>query len=175
MYFPVLTLGPGRRVGIWTVGCPHNCIGCISPDLRNLDNGSDVSVTELLGIIRSLPEVPDGFTVSGGEPFAQQDELAVLLSELSLISDDIIVFTGYTYEQLLERNNPSIDSALSFCSMLVDGQYLEEHNDGVGMRGSNNQRFLRFKHEEIYADAEIWPRAVQGVKYGDSFLHIGIP
>ncbi|WP_461325238.1 4Fe-4S cluster-binding domain-containing protein [Bradyrhizobium diazoefficiens] len=32
IHFPVTTLGPGRRLGIWFQGCSIRCPGCISMD-----------------------------------------------------------------------------------------------------------------------------------------------
>ena len=32
VHFPVTTLGPGRRLGIWFQGCSIRCPGCISAD-----------------------------------------------------------------------------------------------------------------------------------------------
>lgn len=32
MHFPVTTLGPGDRIGIWFQGCSIRCTGCISKD-----------------------------------------------------------------------------------------------------------------------------------------------
>ena len=32
MHFPVTTLGPGNRIGIWVQGCTIRCPGCVSAD-----------------------------------------------------------------------------------------------------------------------------------------------
>lgn len=32
LHFPVTTLGPGRRIGVWFQGCSIRCAGCISRD-----------------------------------------------------------------------------------------------------------------------------------------------
>ena len=37
IFYPVKTLGPGNRVGIWTTGCLRGCQGCISPELQDYD------------------------------------------------------------------------------------------------------------------------------------------
>lgn len=31
--YPVMVLGPGKRIGIWFVGCRHQCKGCSNPEL----------------------------------------------------------------------------------------------------------------------------------------------
>lgn len=175
IYYPVHTLGPGERVGIWLAGCPHCCENCISPELRESESGKELKVCEILSIIDSLPVRPKSFTISGGEPFYQAEELSNLLCALTGINDDIIVFTGYTLEDLLAMNNPFVEEALEKCTVLIDGPYIRELNDGKGLRGSNNQQFHFFRNPERYCNLEQWPRGVQGVRFGDSFLNIGIP
>ena len=32
IHYPVTTLGPGKRIGIWMQGCSIRCPGCISAD-----------------------------------------------------------------------------------------------------------------------------------------------
>ena len=48
----------------------------------------------------------DGITISGGEPFAQPFELKKFLQKISSKVEDILVFSGYTYEELLKRKAP---------------------------------------------------------------------
>lgn len=175
IYYPVHTLGPGDRLGIWMAGCPHHCEDCMSADLRDMESGRQLSVEDVLTIIDSLPHRPDGFTISGGEPFAQTEELLQLLCELHTLSDDIIVFTGFLLEDLIEKDEKYMSKLLMYCSMLVDGLYIPTLNDGKGLRGSSNQQFHIFRNHERYQNLEEWPRGVQGVRFGNSFLSIGIP
>ena len=175
IYYPVRTLGPGERVGIWTAGCPRRCAGCISPELLDIQNGRDLQISEILDIIDFIPGNTKSFTISGGEPFFQAEELSRLLCALLDINDDIIAFTGYTLDDLRAMDNPFVDAALAKITVLIDGRYMHELNDGVGLRGSSNQQIHIFRNHEYYSRLEQQPRSVQGVRYGDSFLNIGIP
>lgn len=175
IYYPVHTLGPGERVGIWLSGCVHQCEFCISPELRKSENGRQMAVHEILRIINSIPNQPKSFTISGGEPFFQADELSELLCALSDINDDIIVFTGYVLNDLIAMNHLSVNKALDKCTVLIDGPYIHNLNDGKGLRGSSNQQIHIFRNSERYGDLEQWKRGVQGVRFGNSFLNIGIP
>lgn len=47
MLAPVVSLGPGERIAIWTSGCSKHCAGCISPELRMQLPEQDVDVDEL--------------------------------------------------------------------------------------------------------------------------------
>ena len=78
LHFPVTTLGPGRRVGLWFQGCSLRCPGCISVDTWDAGLGG-TTVAELLGAIEALMPDACGLTVSGGEPFEQPAALAEVL------------------------------------------------------------------------------------------------
>ena len=91
--YPVEVLGPGKRVGIWFCGCPRRCKGCSNPELWELQDRyltSPKQVFELvMQIAKSYPI--EGFTLTGGDPLYQADDLQELIRLLQTISDDILV------------------------------------------------------------------------------------
>lgn len=44
----IMTLGPGRRLGLWLQGCDIHCEGCIAPELQDFDEKYAVSIDELM-------------------------------------------------------------------------------------------------------------------------------
>ena len=175
IYYPVKVLGPGLRVGIWLNGCRKCCPGCISPEMREYDPSKEFTVN---GVIRMISEIPgriDGFTVSGGEPFYDPEALCCLVAELARINDDILIFTGYTLEELKGKKDRSVDSVLNNCAALVDGPFISELNDGVGLRGASNQHLRVFKYRDRYAGMENSERCLQHVMFDKGLLTIGIP
>lgn len=175
IYYPVKVLGPGNRVGIWLNGCNRNCIGCISPEMQRYDKTKEIAVSEIIRMIQSINAPVDGFTISGGEPFYNPFALDVLVRGLVSVCDDIIIFTGYTIEELRDGNDASVISVLDNCSVLIDGPYVEELNDNTGLRGSANQRFWYFKNRNKYAGIETKERKQQNIVYRNNVLTIGIP
>ena len=175
MCYPVHTLGPGNRVGIWLPGCSKNCPGCISPDFQSEKAGREMDLQDILSFLFARKDSIDGFTISGGEPFTQKEALAELVSEIRSISEDIILFSGFTYQELIAMKDASVDRVLSLIGLLVDGPYVEEMNDGKGMRGSGNQNFIRLNHPEYYEHLENWKRNLQVMMYQDKLISIGIP
>ena len=175
MYYPVHTLGPGERVGIWLAGCDRGCPECIAPELQECSNGTPVTIDEVMGYIRKLCAHADGFTISGGEPFFFPDELKNLIDAISGISDDIMIFTGYTIEELKEMRDENVADVLAHISVLIDGPYIGERNDGKGLRGSSNQNIHIFKHAERYPDLETCERGMQLVIDDHRVMTIGIP
>lgn len=175
MYYPVKSLGPGNRVGIWMNGCNRSCSGCISPELQEYDSSKEVTVNELVQMIQLIEAPIDGFTISGGEPFLNPEALNTLVLSLVSISDDILIFTGYKIEELNKLNDQAINSVLNTCAALIDGPYIKELNDNKGLRGSSNQRCLIFKHHDKYKGIEKAERILQNIVYENKVLTIGIP
>jgi anaerobic ribonucleoside-triphosphate reductase activating protein len=139
------------------------------------DSSKEVSVYDILRMIGKISTNIDGFTISGGEPFYKPRALRILLETLYEINDDILVFTGYTLEELECLKNEDIDLALDKCAVLIDGSYIEELNDGKGLRGSSNQKCHVFRHQEKYDNIECVERRLQTIVYNSNILTIGIP
>ena len=176
--FPINTLGLGDRVGIWTVGCPRRCFNCSNPELQQSNINSNINILNIIAALVPHKDKIQGVTLTGGDPFFQKEELSKLLSQIyENITKDIIVFTGYRLEELIEKNDKYINNSLDKISVLIDGEYREELNDGVGITGSSNQRIcvLNKEYYEVYKDAHLWERKVQNVFYRNNSMHIGIP
>ena len=56
-HYPVTTLGPGVRAGIWTQGCTIGCRGCASRDTWEPDPSRLIDVEQLVGWLDTLPDV----------------------------------------------------------------------------------------------------------------------
>lgn len=134
-HFPVTTLGPGRRIGLWLQGCSIGCAGCISPDTWDPTTGM-TTVAEITATLGWWATQAEGLTVSGGEPFEQPDALAEILTEWRRLSSaDVLVFSGYTFEHLaswLETHPGLIDA-------LVAGPFERGAPQTLALRGSDNQ------------------------------------
>ncbi len=175
IYYPVRTLGYGQRLGIWFQGCKKDCPGCISPEARNYSAGKKLDVSSLFA---SLPEelIIDGLTISGGEPFDQLDELYQLVRMFNMrYGDDIVIFTGYTREELRGLKSNLVGKILNSISVLIEGPYIEDLNNGVGMRGSSNQTIIVYKHYDRYRNLAVQKRELQAFRSRDRIVFVGIP
>lgn len=136
--------GPGLRYVVFTQGCSLHCSGCQNPDTWDPHDGFEMTVEEIIKDIQSNP-LTDGLTLSGGEPFDQAADcscLAALAREKGL---NVWVFTGRTYEELLDMSctDPDIMSLLEQTDILVDGRFMiTERTLSIKWCGSRNQRVI---------------------------------
>jgi organic radical activating enzyme len=84
-------------------------------------------------------------SLTGGEPFAQPEDVAGLLARLRVQRPDlhVIVYSGFVLEDILEMSEaiPAMRGILDLADVLVDGPYIPDLNhDWVQWRGSANQR-----------------------------------
>ncbi len=172
---PVKTLGPGNRLTVWTIGCPHHCKNCSNPELWAKDTQKDIPVSDVAKIIKKQKGI-DGITITGGDPFYQSAELLELVKEIRLAGiDDILIYTGYIYEQLAK--DKIAKEIIGNIAALVDGPYISELNDNIGLRGSSNQRLFIFNknYEKKYKYFENAKRQRQNFNYNGHVISVGIP
>ena len=143
--------GPGFRYVVFTQGCPHGCPGCHNPQTHDFNGGTLIDSLTLLPEIDENPLLA-GVTFSGGEPFCQPEALLPLAREIKARGLHLLIFSGYTYEQLQELTASSEATAqlLRLCDTLIDGPYIEEQRDlTLQFRGSANQRILQLNDGQI--------------------------
>lgn len=135
LHFPVTTLGPGRRAGLWFQGCSIRCPGCISVD--TWQNGVGSVTTDM--VIQQLSLVSgdaEGLTVSGGEPLDQGDALAEILAAWrGMSSRSVLVFTGRKWGEAqawIELHPHLIDA-------IVTEPFRSDLPQTLALRGSDNQ------------------------------------
>lgn len=143
--YPVQNLGQGRRLAIWVQGCSLGCEDCISRDLWPATGGRDVDVARFAAEVIKLSRHLDGITITGGEPFEQYRQLVAFCTFVKLkTSLDILVFSGFKLQKLLERFPNRLFTKC--IDNLVDGPFIRDLHDNGKLRGSSNQRMFRFEH-----------------------------
>lgn len=134
--------GKGIRYVIFTQGCPHHCPGCHNPQTHDFAGGYPADTDKLLDELRQNPLLK-GVTFSGGEPFCQPAPLAELAEKIHALGLDVTVYSGFTYEQLVDKCDPAVDALLRQADVLIDGRYEEDQRDlTLRFRGSSNQRVI---------------------------------
>ncbi len=177
--YPVQVLGPGNRIGIWMSGCTRGCKGCSNPELWNQRPEYEITIEQVSSLIETVSgrHVVDGFTISGGEPMDQSEELAMLVRVIKNTSTDILLYSGYLIEELRAREDVCTNYILNNIAVLIDGPYIEELNDGTMLRGSANQRFhiidekLKNRYQQYLSGAH---NQIQNFTTADGVVSVGI-
>ncbi len=101
-YAPVVTLGPETRIAVWTVGCSKQCKGCANPELWRANPAQEMDDAQFADALIGMAQQGGirRITFSGGDPFEQPESLARVLAAIRPFFDDILVYTGYTLEEL---------------------------------------------------------------------------
>jgi len=135
VHYPVTTLGPGKRIGIWLQGCSIHCEGCISMDTWQF-NINKVAINDLKQVLKAWLPQCEGITITGGEPFDQENALIELLVFLNSFNKNILVYSGYPFDVLKEKElvqNGLID-------VLISEPYDHKQSQTKRLLGSDNQK-----------------------------------
>ena len=177
----IQTLGPGRRIVLWTQGCRQRCPGCISPEYQELRPANLIRIKELAAMLVRNYSDHAGVTISGGEPMLQAEGLNGLWRQVKKRNPhwNLIIFSGYHKEYLLYRGNPWQIRLLKNSDAFIGGPYQKEMFISSGLRGSSNQEiyfppgtgFDRAQQNKILCQ----PHEQQLYLTDDTVLLVGLP
>lgn len=132
-------LGPGRRLVVWTTGCPYQCDGCIEKKLRQLDFGDPYRVNAFYRQLEPLLNTLQAVTFSGGEPLFQKYAMLSLLQIIKQRQEiETMLYTGMDTTRFLNKYkdfHPFID-------ICITEPFLQQQHGNHLWRGSANQQIL---------------------------------
>ncbi len=151
--------GPGLRFAVWFQGCPLRCPGCCNPEFLPFRGGTTTTVAELIGRlndqVRATPTL-EGISLLGGEPFAHAAAGAVFVEEARRLGLSVMIYSGYTLEDLRAKGDADVERLLAHTDLLVDGPFVREQPDTARRWvGSTNQR-LHFLTDRYDAADPCW-------------------
>lgn len=141
-----ISSGPGVRTSIYVSGCTHNCPGCFNPETHDFNYGKPWTKEIEDKIIKHVKDNNlSGLNMLGGDPL-QQNKDFTLLNFLQRFKKetgkDIWVWTGYTFEDIIEHDTIAC-AILKACDICVDGKYDMNLSDSrLRYMGSSNQRVI---------------------------------
>lgn len=148
--------GPGLRFVVFVQGCSHKCPDCHNPGTHDPSCGYDTSVAELLTMLQHNV-ITKGLTISGGEPFEQALECAMLAEAAHKIGLNVWTYTGYTFEQIAINTDSAWQRLLQATDVLVDGPFVASKKSyDAKFRGSTNQRLILVRESLECGSAVLW-------------------
>lgn len=109
--------------------------------------GKVIDTDEMIEEMKLYPYM-SGLTISGGEPFSQKTAILRLIFDFKTLypNKNIVVFSGYRMEELIEMNDLEIKQILDTIDYLIDGRFdLKLKDISLVYRGSSNQRIIDMK------------------------------
>lgn len=147
-----IAAGEGVNVSFFTQGCPFHCEGCHNPQTWDFLGGKEFTTDTLTELLSALGAngIQRNLSIMGGEPLCPENVFLVSMIIMTVKKDfpniKIYIWTGYTYEELIKRNEQKINWILDNIDYLIDGPFILEQRDiTLAMRGSRNQRILNMK------------------------------
>ena len=143
--------GPGVRLSLFVSGCPHHCEGCFNEVTWNYHYGKAFTpsvIDEIIDFYKANPQVT-GFSLLGGEPFAQGSDSLLLIKLINRLKKEtncnsFWVWSGYTIEEILTSREKT--KLLMCFDFLIDGKFEEDKKDlRLKYMGSSNQRLINLK------------------------------
>lgn len=139
--------GEGLRVVLWVSGCSHHCHACQNAMTWDPNDGLVFDEDAKKEIFDELEkEWCSGITLSGGDPLflGNRLEISKLVKEIreKFPSKTIWLYTGYTWEELLEQMkiDKNLDTILNNIDVLLDGRFvLKLVSEKIHYVGSSNQ------------------------------------
>jgi len=151
--------GPGLRYVIFAQGCLHQCPHCHNRESWDVDGGAEFSVRHVIRTLKKHRNNVRGVTFSGGEPFLQAGELAEVALAARRMGWDVVTYSGFTYEELIEMKDGNVMALLSASDILIDGKYIHELRDtGLPFRGSSNQRIIDVAQTQKSGEITLWKK-----------------
>jgi len=143
LHYPLISLGPDIRIGVWLQGCSIHCDGCMSKHTWKKKKENLINIKKFCKEITSINI--KNITISGGEPFDQPKALFHLLKCIRNDVEDILVYSGYKYEYIKQN----FSYILEYIDVLIDGPFNKTLPTNKIYKGSKNQKIYIFNKKLI--------------------------
>ena len=157
IYWDDTAAAPGIALSVYFSGCHFHCPGCHNPEAQDFNYGEEYGFDLRQKIMEKLGKngVMRTLCILGGEPLNDENVEDVMnligWCKLDYPNLKVYLWTGYTLEELEQRNNKAVYTVLHMLNYLIDGRYEEDKRDTtLPLRGSSNQRIINM--EEYFRD-----------------------
>ncbi|EKU93678.1 anaerobic ribonucleotide reductase-activating protein [Alloiococcus otitis] len=153
--------GEGVRCSLYVSGCPFACPGCYNKIAQNFSYGNPYTKDLEDQIIEDLAaDYCQGLTLLGGEPFLNTGvtlSLAKRVRQTYGQAKDIWSWSGYTWEEIVDKGTEDKKELLSYLDILVDGRFKQDQfAPDLHFRGSANQRIIDVPQSLDQGEIVLW-------------------
>ena len=138
--------GPGVRCVLYVSGCSIRCKGCHNAEAWDFNCGKEFTTDTIAEILNYMsPNYINGFSLLGGEPFDQDQDLLVdLLTQIrqQYPEKSIWCWTGYEFDQIKDRELTKLIDVAVCGPFKLDLRDISADNP---WRGSTNQYIIDVK------------------------------
>ena len=146
----IVDIDSGIAVSLWMQGCDHHCFKCQNPQTWDKNGGYEIDINVLLDQLTeaiSANGIQRDFSILGGEPLTpyNKEYTNIIISEIKRRFPNIKIYlwTGYTYEYLMDNLNDTLKNILVNVDTLIEGPFILSQRDiSLPLRGSRNQRVM---------------------------------
>ncbi len=154
--------GEGIGITLFVQGCHFHCKNCFNKETWDFNGGSEY-LPETYKYIEQLAnqEYITRFSILGGEPLADKnvEEVYKTVNQFKkkYNNKNIWLYTGYTYEEIINGNNFYRKEILKYVDFLIDGRYVDDlKNYKLLFRGSSNQRIINVQQSLKSNEVILW-------------------
>jgi len=140
--------GEGVGISLFTQGCHFHCRNCFNSETWDFDGGKEWTEEVEKDFLRlaANPHIKR-ISLLGGEPLANEnlDGVLDLVNEirLSYPQKNIWLYSGFTWDEVLNGDNEIRKEIISKCDVMIDGRYVDELRDiSLKWKGSTNQNVI---------------------------------
>ena len=134
-------------------GCTLGCPGCYNPKMHPHEPRKLMDPKRLAKDLLTI-ENSDGLTIMGGEPFQQAQACSVLAENYRRSGKTVMVFSGYTFDQLQRSTDMSVQRFLGQIDILVAGPYIQQKKCEDKLWVSSTNQTIHFLTEKGKSEAE---------------------
>jgi len=154
--------GPGKRFAIWVQGCLKRCEGCCNPNELQIKRNQVISTENIMDEINKAVNESniEGITLLGGEPILQAEGLLWIAIQCKLFDLSVMLFTGYTFNELKRENFPCSNELLENCDIIVEGPFVQNKPD-------NKRNWIGSTNQIIHYNSTFYK---EGLEYNEKYI-----
>ena len=159
--------GIGKRFAIWTQGCMKRCRNCCNTHMQPIIKKHIVDCDDIIKQIQysKTNYNIEGITLLGGEPVLQSKGLSYIAKWCRENDLSVILFSGYTLEEINTSNFDGALELLKYTDVLIDGEYIDElYDEAQGL-------IFKLSEENAHTDAGPVPALTHAVKLLEKIQH----